>query len=91
MSNSNIDQHEPVGYNVMLDSPDARGGIRYIGGNSLGDIAGWVDYSTKQPEQALITVQLDLDTTTRRILPMAYLIDNSETTLDELFSEQTTE
>jgi|AntAceMinimDraft_16_1070373.scaffolds.fasta_scaffold130375_1 hypothetical protein len=71
-------------YNIMLDAPNVQEAVLYTGDNRLSQIARWAK------QQGQISVQLGLDMDSVRILPMAYLVDNRETTLDELFSERAT-
>ena len=73
-------------YNIALRGPKVQEAVSYTGNNRLGEIALWA----KQYQEGQISVQLGLDMDSVRILPMAYIVDNRETTLDELFGKQST-
>ncbi len=73
-------------YSIMLDGPNVQEAVLYTGDNRLGEIALWAE----QYQQGKISVQLGLNRDNVRILPMAYIVDNCETTLDELFGKQPT-
>ena len=73
-------------YSIMLDGPNVQEAVLYTGDNRLGQIARWA----RQCQQGQISVQLGLDMDSVCILPMAYIVDHPETTLDELFGKQPT-
>lgn len=73
-------------YSIILDGPSVQEAVLYTASNRLGQILRWAG----QYQQGQISVQLLLDMDSVRILPMAYIVDRPETTLDELFGKQAT-
>ena len=73
-------------YSIMLDGPNVQEAVLYTGNNRLGEIALWA----KQYPEGQISVQLGRDMNSLRVLPMAYIVDQPEITLDELFDKQPT-
>jgi len=73
-------------YSIMLDGLNVQEAVLYTGNNRLGEIARWA----KQYQEGQISVQLLLDMDSVRILPMAYIVNHPQTTLDELFGKQPT-
>ena len=71
-------------YTIMLDSPSLQEAVLYTARNRLGEIALWA----KQYQEGQISGQLALDMDSTRILPMAYVVDHPETTLDESVGKQ---
>ena len=73
-------------YSVMLDGPNLQESVVYPGNWPLR----YVGYWAKQYPEGQISVQLGLDMDSLRVLPMAYIVDHPEITLDELFDKQPT-
>ena len=73
-------------YTIMLDGPNLQEAALYTGNWPLWYLGRWA----KQYPEGQISVQLSLDMNSLRVLPMAYIVDHPEITLDELFGKQPT-